>query len=423
MRTGWGTLACGVVVGAAAGFVCGHVAAWTQASARADENPSIPAWPEPADQFVLPSLADDNTDPNSPVFFPEHLHGSLALAEPVHADAELSGSEPVRSTEPAALPEPAEATLLAADGQETLRALLDAELSHLSAADREVWLDVLEGLPPADAVGIVRLWKRFGSGPAVDDSDHPLPDLFNPSALAPTPVPEPKPGVLAATPSKLHEARAIVQHNLHNAATIGFHRIEPVFSSPPPNSDSTARPPVMIASRIDHTAGTLIETASPLDLAIDGEGFFVVKHPTGGTLYTRCGRFSRDPDGRLSLTTSHGDLPIEPEIRIPGDSTGLLVAFNGEVSIQRDAAEREQIGVLRLAMFVAPAQLNATDDALFMPSARSGAPQVGQPGDGVRGNLLQRHLEPSNVDAARETALLRQIDDWVRTANEAWEPR
>lgn len=423
MRTGWGTVACGIVVGAAAGFVCGHVAAWTQASAHRDDPSVAAAWPALTNQLAMPSLPDMSADADGPVFFPQHLHASTELAEPVHADAELAGGEP---TQPAALPEAAAATPISEESQETLRAILDAELSHLPPADRDVWLDVLAGLPPADAVGIVRLWKRFGSGPAVGELDpaQALPDLFTPSELAPTPVTS-APGThpQPALEARLMEARGLVLHNLQNLATVGYRRVEPIFSTGSPhiaaNVVTPALPARMIASRIDQAAGGVIETASPLDVAIDGEGFFVVKQPTGRTFYTRCGRFSRDPEGRLALTTSRGELPVEPELKVPGDCTALLVASNGDVSIQREAGEREQLGVLALALFVAPAQLNATDDALFVPSAGSGEPQIGKAGTGQRGTLLQHHLERSNVDAASETALLRQIDEWVQMASEA----
>jgi flagellar basal-body rod protein FlgG len=170
----------------------------------------------------------------------------------------------------------------------------------------------------------------------------------------------------------------------------------------------------LITSRIDHSMGTVAKTASPLDLAIEGEGFFVVTHPDEGESYTRCGRFSRGEEGRLSLHTSRGDLTLTPEIRIPGDCAALLVARDGEVSIRRESGEPEKIGVIGLALFVSPAQLIASNDALFKPSPQSGSPQLGRPADGLRGGLLQHSLERSNVDVDREQALLRRIDEWLQ---------
>jgi len=374
--------------------------------------------------------------PDGPVFFPQHLHAESEVDEPVHADAELTANDvpkaEVSGHEPAALPEPAEATPLTDDSDPTLKAILEAELAHLSPADRDVWLDVLEGLPPADALGIVRLWKRFGSGPGLAVDTHhanALPETFQPSILAPTPntlLPFSDGPAAALTPqTNLREARELVQQNLLNAETYGFRRIEPLFGTPSPKLElegagsgvaANPRPALrMVTSRIDHSMGEVVNTASPLDLAIDGEGFFVVTHPDEGEFFTRCGRFSRDDEGRLSLLTSLGSMTVTPEIVIPADCARLTVSREGEVSIHRDSGEPEKIGTIVLAMFVAPAQLIAAGDALFEPSARSGAPQLGRAYDGLRGGLVQRALERSNVEADGERRLLIQIDEWLQT--------
>src|SRR4029078_11095746 len=93
-----------------------------------------------------------------------------------------------------------------------------------------------------------------------------------------------------------------------------------------------------------------------LDLAIQGEGFFVVTHPERGELFSRCGRFSRSPDGHLVLQTSCGELPVSGEIMIPG-SADLSISTDGEVTVARSGGVTETIATLDLALFVAPAQL------------------------------------------------------------------
>jgi len=438
MRTGWGLLACGVVVGAAAGFVCGHVAAWTHASVRPPERTSFAAVP-PLGGFELLVPVDEDAEPEGAVFFPQHLHPPAEGHQPVHADAELaagdvSGHE-VSGHEPGELPEPAEATPLSDDDDRTLRAILESELAHLSPADRDVWLDVLEGLPPADAVGIVRLWKRFGSGPGLADESHhanALPESIAPSILLPTPN-SPAPFnadslVPRTSRTNLREARELVMHNLLSAETFGFRRFEPCFGTPaqassPANVEANRADGAsgrrgilqMIGARIDHSPGEFMETASPLDFAIEGDGFFVVTDPEYGESFTRCGRFSRDDDGRLSLLTSRGLLMVSPEIIIPNDCTAVTVALDGEVSIRRESGTPETIGVLALALFVAPAQLDARSDALFAATEQSGSPQLGRPHDGLRGGILQNRLERSNVNVVQESALLQQIDDWLET--------
>lgn len=436
MRMGWGTLACGLIVGAAAGFVCGHVAAWTHASQRPPQLKPVAALPALSGGFELALPLEPDLEPDGPVFFPQHLHPESGVNEPVHADAELAAGHAPKADasghEPAALPEPAEATPLSDDEDRTLKAILDSELAHLSPADRDVWLDVLEGLPPADALGIVRLWKRFGSGPGLAVDTHhanALPETFTPSILAPTPttpLPFSDGGVSArSTHTNLHDARKLVHQNLLSAETYGFRRFDPVFAIPSAanlsgagvDANVSVPPPTlqMITSRIDHSMGTVVNTASPLDLAIDGDGFFVVTHPDEGEFYTRCGRFSRDDEGRLSLLTSRGHLAVTPEIRIPADCAAVMVASDGDVSIHRGADAWEKIGTISLALFVSPAQLAASNDALFKPGEQSGTPQLGRANDGLRGSLVQRALECSNVDVEGEKRLLRQIDEWLQT--------
>jgi flagellar basal-body rod protein FlgG len=138
-----------------------------------------------------------------------------------------------------------------------------------------------------------------------------------------------------------------------------------------------------------------------------------VTHPQHGELFTRCGRFSRSPDGRLVLTTSGGELPVSPEIVLPDDAVAVTISLDGEATVTRSGGASETIGTLSLALFVAPTQLVQQADALFSASERSGAPQLGRPQDGLRGGILQRHLERSNVAAMLEHAWLDQIDTWL----------
>jgi len=121
MRMGWGTLACGLIVGAAAGFVCGHVAAWTNASERPVTSVERPVRPDsiPVNRHSTLLLPAPASELNGPVFFPQHLHAETEIDEPVHADAELAANDvpkaEVSGHEPAALPEPAESGVPAGD--------------------------------------------------------------------------------------------------------------------------------------------------------------------------------------------------------------------------------------------------------------------------------------------------------------------
>ncbi|MBL8851062.1 MAG: hypothetical protein JNG89_15390 [Planctomycetaceae bacterium] len=439
MRMGWGTAVCGVVLGVAAGFVCGHVSAWTRAAARPDE--PLPVLNELPPLAALPlSAASVETKHNGPVFFPERMTPPLPdLAEPetVHADAvvETSGEfgAPL-SREPDELLHPDDAEPLSSGSQEALRTILETELADLSEADREVWLDVLNGLPLADAVGIVRLWKKFGNGPGVlSPSQTPDIPFSDEEALVPppaSPAPIPFSGGASTLPTRsrrtnLAQARELVLINLLNTESFGYRRYEPIFGFGAPTAlvqpgadNNESRPTLqVVAWRIDQSPGAIVETPSTFDLAIEGDGFFVVSLPEQGTYYTRCGRFSRDDDGRLALVTSRGPYRLTPEIVVPDDCTALQVVSDGEVRVVRDSGSPEVIGVLSLALFVDPAQLSPDSDALFVANDRSGAPQIGRPGDGQRGSLRQGALERSNSYAGEESQLLQQIDDWLQLIN------
>ena len=75
--------------------------------------------------------------------------------------------------------------------------------------------------------------------------------------------------------------------------------------------------------------GDFLVTDNPLDLVIEGKGFFQVVMPTGELAYTRAGSFQVDRDG--NLVTSNGDL-VEPNIAIPREALNVSIANDGTVS-------------------------------------------------------------------------------------------
>lgn len=435
MRWQWGMFICGVLLGTAAGFVTGHVTAWSRAETRAAIRASAAAMPASAMPVVS---GERNAHPgDEPVFFPQ----PPVTGTTIHADATLDAARDrsPAAQEPATLPQPDAAAPLSANGERALRSLLEAELPDLPAGDRDVWLDVLQGLPPQDALGILRLWKRFGSIPPALSRETPV---ATPLVPAPSPTSAPPLAVPAteAGPesdavnarTSLEAARRIVLNNLLNGRSIGFRRTEPLFSEPasavptvalasddtiPADALQPAPAVQLIGTRLDQTPGELLATAGPIDMAIDGEGYFAVGDE-GAPYFTRCGRFTRDDRGRLALQTARGALPVQPELVIPADAAAVLISPEGDVAIVRDGCEPERIGALRLALFVAPDQLCSLGDALLAPTARSGDPCFGPPDGALRGRLLSRRLESSNVDAAEEMALLRQIENWLDLMDE-----
>ena len=148
------------------------------------------------------------------------------------------------------------------------------------------------------------------------------------------------------------------------------------------------------------TAGSLQTTEQPLDMAVNGRGFFQVLMPDGTVGYTRDGSFHLDSDGQI--VTSQG-FPLEPAIVLPAEVQTFTVGEDGTVSVTTAGNPASQvIGNIQTADFVNPAGLQAIGNNLFLETASSGAPQVGTPGLTGLGTVLQNTLENSNVSVVEE---------------------
>ncbi len=141
--------------------------------------------------------------------------------------------------------------------------------------------------------------------------------------------------------------------------------------------------------------GSLKRTGSPLDVSLEGDGFFRITLPDGTTGYTRDGSFKLDSTGRV--VTSDGD-PLADAITIPQDATAVLITTDGTISVQQPGAVAPaQIGNITLAKFVNPAGLSAIGQNLYLETASSGAPVQAQPQSQGIGAVRQGFLEMSNV--------------------------
>lgn len=155
------------------------------------------------------------------------------------------------------------------------------------------------------------------------------------------------------------------------------------------------------ANEIIFTQGSFLQTSNPLDLVIEGRGFFQVRRPNGETAYTRAGQFQLNRDG--VLVTADGD-PLEPQITIPPEAQSITVAGDGTVSFLQAGQPAAQVaGQMQLASFVNPAGLNMIGRNLYLPTDASGEPIAGNPGgqEGI-GSLMQGFIEQSNVSVVEE---------------------
>ncbi|MGB8011402.1 MAG: flagellar basal-body rod protein FlgG [Terriglobales bacterium] len=155
------------------------------------------------------------------------------------------------------------------------------------------------------------------------------------------------------------------------------------------------------ASEIVQTQGNFSSTGGPLDLAIQGLGFFQVTLPDGQIAYTRSGAFHLDSTG--NIVTANGN-PLQPSITIPPNSTSVTIGSDGTVSVTASGqTAAQQVGSLQLAMFPNPGGLNSIGNNLYLATTASGDPIVGAPGSAEgMGTLQQGMLEQSNVDVVAE---------------------
>jgi flagellar basal-body rod protein FlgG len=155
------------------------------------------------------------------------------------------------------------------------------------------------------------------------------------------------------------------------------------------------------SNEIVFTQGSFSETDNPLDMVIQGRGFFQVSQPSGELAYTRSGTFQLDKNG--NIVTSDGDA-LQPQITIPPDAQTIMIATDGTVSYTMpNQTAAQQAGQITLANFQNPAGMNSLGRNLYTPTDASGDPTVGPPGgaEGL-GSLLQGYVEQSNVSVVDE---------------------
>jgi flagellar basal-body rod protein FlgG len=158
-----------------------------------------------------------------------------------------------------------------------------------------------------------------------------------------------------------------------------------------------ARP---VATQRIFSQGDFQQTENPLDLVIEGDGFFQVLRPDGSTAYTRSGAFKKDGSGRV--VTSDGFV-LQPGLVIPPDTTTLTIGTDGTVSVNvAGQTTSQQVGQIQLARFVNPAGLQAVGRNLFVPTGASGDATVTTPGTQGVGTLAQGFLEMANVRVVEE---------------------
>ncbi|QHN03750.1 flagellar basal-body rod protein FlgG [Granulicella sp. WH15] len=208
-----------------------------------------------------------------------------------------------------------------------------------------------------------------------------------------------------------------VANNLANSATAGFRSRRVQFEDMiyqnlvtpgSPASIQTTQAGLQIglgtrsaATEVIMTQGDFNQTSNPLDVAIQGQGFFQIQRPDGTLAYTRAGSFHLNNQG--VIVTVDGDILL-PSISIPANATNIAISNYGIVSANIPGQTNvANLGTLQLANFANPGGLTSLGGNLFMQSPSSGNPITDTPGgtSGV-GTLQEGYVENSNVDVVTE---------------------
>jgi len=210
----------------------------------------------------------------------------------------------------------------------------------------------------------------------------------------------------------------VISNNIANMRTTGYKRQRAEFQdllyqeirrAGGTTSDSGTQLPVGIevgsGVRIAATPrvmsqGSVVASDKDLDMAVQGEGYFMINLPNGTTGYTRDGSFERDGTGKLTTVDGY---EVQPGITIPDNASNISISPDGIVSavIGTDSSPT-QLGQIQLARFVNKGGLESLGNNMFGETAASGPAQVGVPNSDNMGNIMQSYLEDANVNAVTE---------------------
>ncbi|HEY1075599.1 MAG TPA: flagellar basal-body rod protein FlgG [Fontimonas sp.] len=210
---------------------------------------------------------------------------------------------------------------------------------------------------------------------------------------------------------------SVVSNNLANVNTTGFKRGRAAFEDllyqtvrqPGAQTSQQSQAPTglmlgtgvrVVATEKLFTQGNMLQTNNPLDLAINGRGFFQIQLADGSVAYTRDGGFKLDAQGQM---VNNAGLVLQPGITVPEGAQSLSIGADGIVSAKlAGESAPQQIGQLIIADFINVGGLQPLGENLYAETASSGTPQTGAPGQSGLGSMVQGSLESSNVNVVEE---------------------
>lgn len=209
----------------------------------------------------------------------------------------------------------------------------------------------------------------------------------------------------------------VISNNMANVNTTGFRKVRAEFQDlmyqtmrapgGTTGAGNTLPTGLQIGQGVRHVAtqtsfmqGALRQSDNPLDLAIEGSGFFQVTRPAGDVAYTRAGNLKVDAQGQLVNVDGY---PLEPSIQIPIDATSVGISPDGTVSVtQPGQTVATEVGRIQIANFANVGGLQAMGRSLFSATAASGQAIISTPGQDGLGTIASGFLEGANVEIVNE---------------------
>jgi flagellar basal-body rod protein FlgG len=208
----------------------------------------------------------------------------------------------------------------------------------------------------------------------------------------------------------------VISNNLANVNTTGFKSDRAVFEDmlyqnvrqAGGQTDVNSQAPTglmlgtgvkIVATQKQVTQGDMQTTSNPLDLAIQGNGYFQIAQANGSLAYTRDGNFQLSATGQIVSST--GQL-LQPAITVPPTASSITFGGDGTVTAILNTGASQTLGQLQIATFVNAAGLQSIGGNLMTPTPASGVSTVVNPGVNGAGTIAQGSLEASNVNVVAE---------------------
>jgi len=209
----------------------------------------------------------------------------------------------------------------------------------------------------------------------------------------------------------------IISNNIANVNTAGFKKSRPEFQDllyetlkpagnvarvgvEPLNEVQVGSGTQLVSVTKQFDQGDVVQSNNKLDMAINGEGFFILRKPDNTLAYTRDGQFKMDRNGNI---VNQQGFQLDPGFRLPTDAVDIQISAEGVMQIlTENSTDAQTVGQIQLARFINPGGLRAVGDNMMIATPASGEVIFEQPGINNTGSILQGHIESSNVDVVEE---------------------